>query len=159
MIMKRKRTKTPGVMVAWSNGETTHVIPSETASLHHEFQQKIEKYKLVECHLYRASEIEYLAMQRSLAMEQYSDALWNLDLHLASFQQLLCAALEALVDYSVYIDADEVPYSHPNLVAFRRLVYRCKDRIQQDPSLKPVYEGSAVRRHYKDMIDTYTQYW
>ena len=146
-------------MIAWSNGEKTHIIPAETASLHHAFRQEIEKNKIKECHLYRASELEKLALQRSLAIEQYSDALWNLDLHLASFQQLLIAAQEALVDYSVYIDADEISYSHPNLVAFRRLVSRCLDRIQQEPSLKPVYEGSAVRTHYKDMIDTYFNYW
>ena len=144
-------------MVAWSNGIRVHIVPSQLKRLHDEYQNKINHFRLQECHIYSEREVTELALRRSRLIEEYSDYLWGLDHRIASFRLLILAAEEAIIDSSVYIDCDEVAYSHPNLVEFRRLAHRCRFRVRQDPRFKPIFLASNVYSDYNLMERTYLE--
>ena len=142
-------------MVIWSDGNRIHLVPSQIKLLHDEYQRKIARFQMQESRIYSLFQVERLAICRSLVMEEYSDRLWSLDQHIVSFRYLILAAETALMDSSVYIDCDETPYNHPNLVEFRRLVSRCLERVSQEPRLKPILLASSAFGDYKYMFWVY----
>ena len=156
--MKRKRIKTKGTMVAWSNGRKVHVSPVIIKALRDEYQQKLDELQLVEMRRYSVREIETLALKRSRLLEEYSFWLWEADLHASSLRVLLRAAEETLAEGTVDFDIDEVPYNHPNLVAFRRLVQECRYRVSQDCKLSDTLYYSDVWDDYQLMNEVYSDF-
>lgn len=153
MKAKRKRIKSKGVMVAWSDGDRIHLQSDYLKKLDAEYYRRLSN---LHDEMYRTQCFDADMLRReSRIMEDYSDKLWELDKHVLSLQALMEAAV-ALIDFEhVFISGYDTNYHHRNLVAFRRLTRRCKQRCQQDPQLWPLYKCSTAHEWYLEMEAKY----
>ena len=154
--MAQKRKRMNGEKVAWSDGKRTVVPPSQLKILEKEYCIKLDEYhKRVEEGREWDTDVETVMRGVSRLMEEYSDRLWELDMHVESMRWLLEAAQCLIDEYYVYIDNMETNYYHRNLQRFRYLVRRCEERCKEDSSLKRMYECSTVFNTYLYMEKIY----
>ena len=154
MAQKRKRMK--GEKVAWSDGKRTVVPPSQLKILEKEYCIELDEYhKRVEEGREWDTDVETVMRGVSRLMEEYSDRLWELDMHVESMRWLLQAARE-LIDWNIVcLDHYEISYYHRNLRRFRYLVERCRQRCSEDPWLRVMFERSSVYEDYQYMERMY----
>ena len=111
--------------MAWSNGTTTLLQQKQLKELEEDF------YKRWACYSHRVEqgyewEIDEPAIMRgeSMVMEEYSDKLWGLGLHVESLLRLMQAATH-LIDWEHVFIGSDTNYHHRNLSRFRYLISRC----------------------------------
>ena len=90
----------------------------------------------------------------SMVMEEYSDKLWDLGLHVKSLLQLMEAACH-LIDWEHVVIGSDTNYHHRNLSRFRYLVSRCWERVREDPRLEPLLYDSTVYDYFLEMEQRY----
>ena len=90
----------------------------------------------------------------SMVMEEYSDKLWDLGLHVKSLLQLMEAACH-LIDWEHVVIGSDTNYHHRNLSRFRYLVSRCWERVREDPQLEPLLYDSTVYDLFLEMEQRY----
>jgi hypothetical protein len=154
--MEQGRKRIKGEKVAWSNGERTVVPPSQLKILEHDYYRRLDEYhrRVMEG---REWDVDEEAVMRgdSRLMEEYSDRLWELDMHVECMRWLIQAARE-LIDWNIVcLDHYEVSYYHRNLRRFRYLVHRCQARCEEDPWLRTMLERSSVYEDYRMMERMY----
>lgn len=155
MANKRKRIKTQGTFVAWSNGNETHIIPSQLKQLRDHFDQQIRHYHFRVRQGYEwETDDPALFRGESSIMEQHADRLWSLGHHVASLQILMDAALH-LIDWDIIYPGPDFNYYHRNFARYRYLISRCMERVRQDPRLETLFFTSPayslfleIERHY-----------
>ncbi len=90
----------------------------------------------------------------SMVMEEYSDKLWDLGLHVKSLLQLMEAACH-LIDWEHVVIGSDTNYHHRNLSRFRYLVSHCWERVREDPRLEPLLYDSTVYDLFLEMEQRY----
>lgn len=155
MAKKRKRMVSNGVLVAWSNGERTHVGREQLKALERDYDKRRGEYlqRLYEGREWETDEAAVLRGE-SMLMEEYSDRLWELDRHVESLNRLIEAALH-LIDWNHVVIGCETNYYHRNLSRFRYVMERCRERVRQMPELKPLLENSSAHEWLIEMESTY----
>jgi hypothetical protein len=155
-VMSRKRIKRNGVMVAWSNGERIHLNSEQMKELDEEYGRKLDQMygRYRGCRWSQRAEM--LRVESGLK-EEFSDRLWELDRHVQSLCYLMDAAV-MLIDWDSVVLGPETNYYHPNLLLFRMLIGRCRERLEQDPTLKPLFKSSVALSLYEEMEAVYAGY-
>ncbi len=143
------------VMLAWSNGMETHLHPS---MMHLAEQEHIERLELYKCQSKKPSSgQEHYCRCISREYERYSDELWEMGLHVEAYRVLLYSATVLLEVHRCWIDRRCTSWYHSNLVRFRHLFRRCRERATQDARLVPLFNASEVKRTYGRMLDEYAE--
>ena len=141
--------------MATSNGERTFLRREQLWELEKDFQKQMDFY------LQRVNEgyeweTDGPAVMRgeSMVMEEYSDKLWDLGLHVESLMWLMEAATH-LIDWDEVVIGADTNYHHRNLSRFRHLFSRCCERVREDPKLEPLFANSSVYDCFLEMEQRY----
>jgi len=154
--MSRKRIKRNGVMVAWSNGDRIHLGSEHLKELNEDYYRKLDQIYDRFGNRMWTHRAEMLRRECGLK-EDFSDRLWELDKHVQSLCCLMDAAV-MLIDWDCVVLGPETNYYHPNLVMFRMLMKRCRERVEQDPTLKSLFMNSNVYGLYVEMETVYADH-
>ena len=141
------------VMLAWSNGRETHLHPSMMHLAGQGHLKRLEQLKSLKEKLDLGQECYYLKLSEEY--ERYSDELWSLGLHAESFRMLLYASEVLFATGRRWICRRLTSWHHDNLIQFRWLYRRCRQRAAQDSRLVPLFNASEVKRLYKRMLAEY----
>ena len=142
------------VMLAWSNGRETHLHPSMMHLAGQGHLKRLEQLKSLKEKLDLGQECYCLKLSEEY--ECYSDELWSLGLHAESFRMLLYASEVLFATGRRWISRRLTSWHHDNLIQFRWLYRRCRQRAAQDSRLVPLFNASGVKRLYKRML---AEYW
>ncbi len=155
MKAKRKRIKSKGTLMAWSNGTTTHLQQKQLKELEKDFYHQWAHYnhRVEQGYEWEIDEPSVLRGE-SMVMEEYSDKLWDLGLHVESLMRLLQAATH-LIDWEHVFIGSDINYHHRNLSRFRYLVSRCWERVREDPTLEPLLADSTAYDWFLEMEQKY----
>ena len=153
--MRRKRLKSNGTLMAWSNGEETHLRREQTRELKADFVRQQQQYRRRVAEGYEwASDRPEVMRGESMLREEYSDRLWGVGLHVESMLELMLAAVQ-LIDWDEIVLGPEINYHHRNLSRFRYLVSRCWERVREDPTLEPLLANSTAYDWFLEMEQKY----
>ncbi len=144
--MRRKRIKSNGTLMAWSNGEETHLRREQTRELKADFVRQQQQYRRRVAEGYEwASDRPAVMRGESMLREEYSDRLWGVGLHVESM----------LIDWDEIVLGPEINYYHPNLSRYRYLIGRCRERVDEDPRLEPLLVNSTAQDWFVEMEERY----
>lgn len=153
--MRRKRIKSNGTLMAWSNGKQTHLRRKQTWELKADFVRQQQQYRRRVAAGYEwASDRPAVMRGESMLREEYSDRLWGVGLHVESMLELMQAAVQ-LIDWDEIVLGPEINYYHPNLSRFRYLIGRCRKRVDEDPRLEPLLANSMAHDWFVEMEERY----
>ncbi len=153
--MRRKRIKSNGTLVAWSNGEETHLRREQTRELKADFVRQQQQYRRrVAAGFEWASDRPAVMRGESMLREEYSDRLWGVGLHVESMLELMQAAVQ-LIDWDEIVLGPEINYYHPNLSRYRYLIGRCRERANEDHRLEPLLANSTAQDWFVEMEERY----
>ena len=151
---KHKRIRTNKRMMAWSDGQRVHIIPSV-------FRQVDNYGRLMADYHYRIDEgylidmgSSAMAREESQIREYEADRSWEQGRHFEALREMLRAAMFVLPDDEPefedvqWLNPEETLYWHPNVREFLRLIRRCRDYCRQEPRLWPYLEGDYTYRRY-----------
>ena len=142
------------VMLAWSNGKETHLHPSMMYMVENEHLKRLELLEQLEKR--QSHGPEHYCRRLSSEYERYSDELWQLGLRVESYKMLLNAS-EVLLDTGRrWVNHRHTSWYHENLIHFRRLFRRCRQRAEQDSRFVPLFNASAVKQIYDNMQEEYS---
>ena len=153
--MRRKRIKSNGTLMAWSNGKETHLRREQTRELKADFVRQQQQYRrrVAEGNEWASDRPEVMRGE-SMLREEYSDRLWGVGLHVESMLELMLAAVQ-LIDWDEIVLGPEINYHHRNLSRFRYLVSRCWERVREDPTLEPLLANSTAYDWFLEMEQKY----
>ena len=141
--------------MAWSNGERVCLRREQVEELDKDFYRQLEHYhRRVEEGYEWETDKPAVMRGESMVMEEYSDKLWDLGLHVKSLLQLMEAACH-LIDWEHVVIGSDTNYHHRNLSRFRYLVSRCWERVREDPRLEPLLYDSTVYDLFLEMEQRY----
>ena len=143
------------VMLAWSNGKEVHLHPSMMYLLEQEHHKRLEIYKWINKEAPLGPEHYCRCISREY--ELYSDELWEMGLHVEAYKVLLYSATILFEVNRWWINHRCTSWYHSNLVQFRRLFRRCRQRAAQDTRLVPLFNVSEVKQTYERMLDEYAE--
>ncbi len=151
-VVCNRKTK---VMLAWSNGKETHLHPSMMYLAEQEHLKRLEIYKWINKEAPLGPEHYCRCISREY--ELYSDELWEMGLHVEAYKVLLYSATILFEVNRWWINHRCTSWYHSNLVQFRRLFRRCRQRAAQDTRLVPLFNVSEVKQTYERMLDEYAE--
>lgn len=141
------------VMLAWSNGRETHLHPSMMFLVEGDHLHRLNFLNQMKNKLQLGPECFCRVMCNEY--ERYSDELWNLGLHVEAYKLLLCSATILFDVHRSWINHRRTSWYHPNMMQFRRLFHRCRQRAAQDSRLLPLFNDSEVKQTYQRLLDEY----
>ena len=144
-----------GTLMAWSNGERVCLRREQMKELEKDFYRQRDAFiqRVEEGYEWETDEPAVMRGE-SMVMEEYSDKLWDLGLHVKSLLQLMEAACH-LIDWEHVVIGSDTNYHHRNLSRFRYLVSRCWERVREDPQLEPLLYDSTVYDLFLEMEQRY----
>ncbi len=153
--MRRKRIKSNGTLMAWSNGEETHLRREQTRELKADFVRQQQQYRRRVAEGYEwETDTPAVLRGESMLREEYSDRLWGVGLHVESMLELMLAAVQ-LIDWDEIVLGPEINYYHPNLSRYRYLIGRCRERVDEAPRLEPLLANSMAQDWFVEMEQRY----
>lgn len=154
--MKKNRIRINKVMVAWSNGTRTNIVPS--------VRRQVDDYGSTMMRYHRSlreGDENYMACtivrEECRCREYEADRCWENGRRLDALNQMMSAARMVLPDEWVdiefedvqWLNPDETLYWHPNVREFLRLMRRCEGFCRQEPRLWPVLRDCGTYRDYR----------
>ena len=141
--------------MAWSNGERVCLRHEQMKDLEKDFHRQWDAFiqRVEEGYEWETDEPAVMRGE-SMVMEEYSDKLWDLGLHVKSLLQLMDAACY-LIDWEHVVIGSDTNYHHRNLTRFRYLMSRCWERVREDPQLEPLVFNSMAYDWFLEMEQRY----
>ncbi|MDY6372195.1 MAG: hypothetical protein SPL12_07875 [Bacteroidales bacterium] len=160
MVQQDNQIRIGKQMVAWSDGDRVHIIPSLWRELTDEGRLLADLRAGL-----REGDEYYYSLSRQIrdesrCREYYADCAWKRGERLRALHLMLWAATSTLPDEAQgyefedmqWLDPEEVPCWHPNVREFLRLMHRCIDLCREAPHLRPALEGDPAYQAYKDYL-------
>lgn len=149
-----KRIRINKKMVAWSNGQETHIIPSLADELYVGYVRRRDDYRERVDQGYVATGYPDATYnrERSRLLEELSDRLWEQGRHIEAMSRLLDSACVLFDDNNDWYDFFSISFFNPNWQQFRYVMAHVRDRLKQDPRLRTMVEDSQAAWWYREMF-------